>query len=243
MKKLFEYLINIVIWSYFILMLLVLFILFPVFLLVSCFYRYPEQYFQWVNHNALKSFIFVTGAIIPKLNIIRENKNEIHNIRSSIIISNHVSYLDGLLVISSNPRIVVVVNSTFFKIPVLGWMLYKSGAIPDFRDGDVTDLAIKRIQNIPNTLKSGSNVLIFPEGTRSKTGKLGKFKLGAFKFAVRYKAPLELVSIKNANITFKGAKFCIQKNTILIRKIGKLELHRSFVKTRDDAYNVYSEKH
>ena len=243
MKKLLEYIVNAVIWLYFILMLLVLFILFPLFLLISLFYKYPEQHFQLIMHLALKSFITVAEVVNPGVDICKENKKEIASIRSSILISNHVSYLDGLLVFSLNPRVVVVVNSTFFKAPVLGWMLYKSGAIPDFRDGGVTNLAIRRIQNIPKILESGSNVLVFPEGTRSKTGRLGKFKAGAFKFAVKYKVPLELISIKNANITFKSAKFSIQKNTIYVRKIGCVSPNKPFMMVKDEAYNIYLEKH
>ena len=74
-------------------------------------------------------------------------------------------------------------------------------------------------------LSSGGNLFIFPEGTRSRDGRLGKFNDGAFKIARRFGASIKVLQIKNTNILFTPGKFlfntCIQ-NTIEVRLIGEL---------------------
>ena len=51
-------------------------------------------------------------------------------------------------------------------------------------------------------LSSGGNLFIFPEGTRSRDGKIGKFNDGAFKIAKRFEAPIKVLQIKNTNGLF-----------------------------------------
>jgi 1-acyl-sn-glycerol-3-phosphate acyltransferase len=215
-----------------------LFIAYPVLLLISIISGKKEKLFQNVIHLSMKSFIKVIDIVVPGTKIEFKNYDEMKNIKSSIIISNHISYLDGLLIFSANKNIVVVVKASFFKVPVMGWILYFSGAIPS--EENVNDLTIRRVLNIGKILESGSNILVFPEGTRSKTGQLGLFKAGAFKLAKRYNSPIEMIQIKNAEKTFQNGKFKVGNNVIEVRKIGTLESGKSYIKLKEEAEKTYS---
>jgi 1-acyl-sn-glycerol-3-phosphate acyltransferase len=57
------------------------------------------------------------------------------------------------------------------------------------------------MESIEKTLKAGINILIFPEGTRSNNGSLNRFKMGAFKIAKKYNAPIEMLMLTNTQVT------------------------------------------
>lgn len=94
-----------------------------------------------------------------------------------IVAGNHVSLLDGPLVaMGASPLRYMrfLGKAEIFKVPLLGWYLRKAGAIPlDRKKGDVA--ALRAALDI---LGSGGCLALFPEGTRSKTGRPGRPKAG-----------------------------------------------------------------
>ena len=114
------------------------------------------------------------------------NVKGIENITSSegklMLISNHQSYLDpvmlGLYV--KNRRLFFMAKQELFKVPILSCIIKRLGAFPVKRGS--RDLgAIKMAKDLVNR---GKIVAMFPEGTRSKSGKLLKPKVGAAKIAL-----------------------------------------------------------
>ena len=76
-------------------------------------------------------------------------------------------------------RLRILAKEELFKNPLAGWFLRCMGAVSIERGkGDTVTL-----EKITNECKNGTGVMIFPEGTRTKTGKLGMIKSGAFVIA------------------------------------------------------------
>src|SRR6266568_504416 len=99
-----------------------------------------------------------------------------------VVVSNHQSMLD-IFLISHLPREMKWIGKeSLFKIPWAGWMLRFSGDIPVKR-GDPHS-AQKAMVRAREYLAGGMHVMIFPEGTRTRTGKLLPFKSGAFRLAI-----------------------------------------------------------
>ncbi|MDD6321029.1 MAG: lysophospholipid acyltransferase family protein [Oscillospiraceae bacterium] len=102
--------------------------------------------------------------------------------RAHVIASNHLSDLDPvyiLVCIFSAKRYTILAKQELFKNPLIGWFLGMMGAVPiDRGKGDMGT-----IDKVTQECKSGTPILIFPEGTRSKTGELGTLKSGAFLIA------------------------------------------------------------
>jgi 1-acyl-sn-glycerol-3-phosphate acyltransferase len=115
--------------------------------------------------------------------------------RPCIFMSNHVSNLDPPILLPLLPfRTAFFIKRSLLKIPIVGFGMRLAGFIPVDRDGRL-ESARESVQAASKVLASGVNVSTFPEGTRSRTGRLLPFKKGAFYLAMESGAPVIPVSI------------------------------------------------
>ena len=112
-----------------------------------------------------------------------------------IVIGNHTSYLDPLLVGAFIPRrIVFMSKKENLSNPIARFVVYSYGVFPVDR-GNVDRAAINRTGEV---LEAGGALGMFPEGTRSKTGALHRAKAGTTLVALRHNAPILPVAIGGA---------------------------------------------
>lgn len=105
----------------------------------------------------------------------------------AIVISNHVSYWDPVVVGCAIDRsISYMAKSELFKIPLLSSAITALGTFPVSRDGSDREA----IRHTLSLLRSGQLVGIFPEGTRSKVGKLMEFHTGPVYLALKAGVPV-----------------------------------------------------
>jgi 1-acyl-sn-glycerol-3-phosphate acyltransferase len=113
----------------------------------------------------------------------------------SIFMSNHVSNLDPPIILPLLPfRTAFFIKRSLLKIPVVGVGMRLAGFIPVDRDGRL-ESARESVQAANKVLASGVNISTFPEGTRSRNGKLLPFKKGPFYLAMESGAPIIPISI------------------------------------------------
>ena len=110
-----------------------------------------------------------------------EGRKKISNKQASLIISNHQSLADIIIIYSLFRHFRWTSKTGNFRIPFVGWVLFFNRSVEIRRNsssayGDFRKDALK-------SLKEGSSLVMFPEGTRSRNGKLGKFREGAFRLA------------------------------------------------------------
>ena len=112
-----------------------------------------------------------------------------------LIVSNHASYLDPVILGVSFPRpLYFFARADLFKNRLFGWLIRTLHAFPvhvDKLDKDAIEHAIKE-------LLVGKTVVVFPEGTRSRTGALRPGQAGAGFFAVKAKVPVLPVYLQGA---------------------------------------------
>ncbi len=120
-------------------------------------------------------------------NVKVEGRENIPKNPGFIIASNHRSFADPPLVAVSASMVTkfsFIAKEELFKNKLFGWLIRKLGAFPVTRGkGDM-----KVISDAVERLSEGRNLVIFPEGTRSKDGKLGKGKTGVALIAAKSKA-------------------------------------------------------
>jgi 1-acyl-sn-glycerol-3-phosphate acyltransferase len=86
-----------------------------------------------------------------------------------------------------------VAKEELFRTPLVGWLLRLAGDIPVRRGDGASAIAMRK--SCVATLARGLSVMIFPEGTRSRTGRVGAFKAGAFQVAIEAGAPVLPVAL------------------------------------------------
>ncbi|WP_306590138.1 1-acyl-sn-glycerol-3-phosphate acyltransferase [Geothrix sp. 21YS21S-4] len=99
-----------------------------------------------------------------------------------IFMSNHESQMDPPVLIGALPVPAVYIAKKELKyVPFIGWAAWAAGVI--FIDRGDRDRAIRSIHAAAAEIRGGKNVVIFPEGTRSRTGGMLPFKKGGFALA------------------------------------------------------------
>jgi len=105
-----------------------------------------------------------------------------------VIISNHQSVLDTLIINCLRYRFKWVSKIENMKIPVLGLYLRMADYITVNRGNE--ESKVEMLEKSLNCLKNGTSVMIFPEGTRSKDMEVALFKRGAFQLAIEAGVPV-----------------------------------------------------
>lgn len=108
--------------------------------------------------------------------------------RPYVAVANHESFVDILLISHLPIEMKWLSKETFFKFPLVGWMMRMAGDIRLVR-GDRSSGAAA-MESCHDRLRKRVSVMIFPEGTRSADGSLGQFKDGAFRLAIQSGAPI-----------------------------------------------------
>ncbi len=138
--------------------------------------------------------------------------------KPSLIVANHESVFDPVLILSVfEPKVAVIGKIELTKIPTLKYWVSKFGC--EFIERDNLRQSVKVISNASKTLQTGTNILIFPEGTRNKKNE--EFKAGSFKIAQMAKADIVPITVENTSNLFENNKYMqikSSKTKIIIHK-------------------------
>ncbi|KAJ3680237.1 hypothetical protein LUZ60_016515 [Juncus effusus] len=111
----------------------------------------------------------------------------------SVYVSNHQSFLDIYTLLTLNRCFKFISKRSIFVFPIIGWAMFLMGVIPLRRMDSRSQLdCLKRCMDL---VRKGASVFFFPEGTRSKDGKLGAFKKGAFSVAAKTGVPVVPITL------------------------------------------------
>ncbi len=123
--------------------------------------------------------------------------------RRICMVSNHQSLFDIPIVVAYIPILTgFIAKAELKKVPFLNFWLYSMGSI--MLDRKSPHSAIKAINNGVERIKNGQPICIFPEGTRSRSPKMGSFKPGSLKLAIRSKAVILPVTIRDSYKLLEG---------------------------------------
>ena len=140
-------------------------------------------------------WIVRTGLRLAGIRLVVTGREYVPATVACIFMANHVSNLDPPILIPLIPRrSSVFLKRSLMKIPVLGYGMRLADFIPVDRDGKM-ESARESVRLAARVLASGVHVMTFPEGTRSRDGKLLPFKKGPFFLAMESAAPVIPVSI------------------------------------------------
>jgi len=159
---------------------------FPVMLFLWVVERDPARYstgrlFRWA------------GSLITRINplwdVTIEGWEQVEDPRHPfVVVSNHQSTIDIPLISRLPIEMKWVVKAELMKIPGFGWMMQLAGDIPvDRSDPESRSSVLTRAKRV---LDKRCSVMLFPEGTRSRDGRLLRYNDGAFRLAIQAGVPV-----------------------------------------------------
>ncbi len=131
-----------------------------------------------------------------------------------ILVSNHASMFDIPVMMNTFPHIRIMFKKELSYVPFWGWALRWGHHIMVDR-GKGTE-AMKSLDRAANDVRSGGQVLLFAEGTRTRDGRLLPFKRGAFSLAAKSGVPLVPVTINGSYKILPKGSFDIRPAEIEI---------------------------
>lgn len=134
-----------------------------------------------------------------------------------VFVSNHASYIDAVVLLAYIPENTLLVGKKeVVNLPLIGRIYRSLGAVTVDRH-DFTQ-NISDAEKITLTVKNGTSVAIFPEGTFSPSAGLRSFKMGAFKVAVDAQASLVPLALKGTRNIYRGSTplLCPGKVTLYV---------------------------
>jgi 1-acyl-sn-glycerol-3-phosphate acyltransferase len=152
-----------------------------------------------------------------------EGREHLQEGETYVFVANHTSIFDipAIWVATApnlNGRIRIIYKRTLELVPFLGWELKASPFIPIQREH--IRRSVKSLHTAIAAIQEGASVIIFAEGTRSRSGRLGDFKRGAFHLAARAKKPLAPVAIIGAQNILRADSVELREGALRV-VIGK----------------------
>lgn len=131
-----------------------------------------------------------------------------------VFMSNHQGNCDPPAVITILPPVVVMAKKEFFRVPILGRAMNIRRFIPVDRKN--REHAFEAIEEGIEALRAGYSFMVFPEGTRSRDGRLLPFKKGVFVMAIKAQAPIVPISVSGSSKIMTKGKFAIRPGVVRI---------------------------
>ncbi|CAN6293078.1 unnamed protein product [Urochloa humidicola] len=146
-----------------------------------------DRYRRRAQHYIAKIWATLTISMFYKLEV-EGMENLPPNSSPAVYVANHQSFLDIYTLLTLGRCFKFISKTSIFMFPIIGWAMYLLGVIPLRRMDSRSQLdCLKRCVDL---VGKGASVFFFPEGTRSRDGKLGVFKRGAFSVATKTGAPV-----------------------------------------------------
>jgi putative phosphoserine phosphatase/1-acylglycerol-3-phosphate O-acyltransferase len=165
---------------------------------------------EWVSARGSDAILAVTGIKVEA-----QGEQHLWAHRPSVFMFNHQSVADGYVLLALLRRgITGIAKKEVAKMPLLGQIL--QGLDFAFIDRDNARSAIEAMQPAIDRLRRGMSVVIAPEGTRSLSPRLGRFKKGAFHIAMQAGVPIVPIVLRNTYAVLPRHSLLFRPGTVRV---------------------------
>ncbi len=190
--------------------------LFWLFFLVTIVFMFFPALLIWLltlpfdrNKRILHQYSCFWGSLYtwfnPFLKLQIRGREKIEKGQSYVFCANHQSMMDIVILYRLFLHFKWVSKKEIFKVPFLGWNMRLNNYLSLDRASPSSQ--IRMMKQGEQLLRRGSSLMIFPEGTRSKDGALGRFRDGAFILAQKTDSPVVPVVLKGSGDVFRDGAF------------------------------------
>jgi 1-acyl-sn-glycerol-3-phosphate acyltransferase len=164
---------------------------------------------RYILHKFTCTWSDIVLSINPYWKVRVEGKDKIKPHKVYVMVSNHQSGADILVLFKLHRHYKWVAKQSLFYTPFIGWNMWLNGYISIVRTRGRSKLMM--MDKAAKAVRDGNSVMLFPEGTRTRDGKIQPFKTGAFRLALDTRSDILPIAIKG---TFEA----INKDSLLIHK-------------------------
>ncbi len=182
------------------------------------FFPAPKKKRKLAFHYVLAySFRMVLAAFVNvKKRIINPEKEKFE--KPALIIANHQSHIDLALTLQLHPKIIVFTNDWVYNSPFYGWIVKMADYYP------ASEGAENALPKLEALIADGYSILIFPEGTRSVTGDIGRFHKGAFLAAEKLNLDILPVLIHGAGDAVTKNDFHFKDGALTVKYLPRIKV-------------------
>ena len=175
---------------------------------------------------------YITGRIFRKIGPAMATLNPLWRFRYSgklpkdprrpyVVVSNHESFADILLISHLPWEMKWLSKAELFRIPIMGWMMWLAGDILVRRGFGPS--AVEALERCRRALQNRVSVMIFPEGTRSRTSELLPFKDGAFRLAIEAGVPILPLAVSGTGTALRKHDWRFGQSHAEVRVLDPVE--------------------
>jgi len=175
--------------------------------------RRTRYFYHWVLSHYTWSVIYIMGNVHKK---IINPQNEDFS-RPCIMIANHQSFLDILVMTMLHPKVILLTNNWVWKSPVFGQLVRMAGYYP------VAKGIENSIDYMESQVKAGFSIAVFPEGTRSADEQIRRFHKGAFFIAEKLDLDILPILIHGTGYTMSKSDFLLKDGFITIKYLPRVK--------------------
>lgn len=187
------------------------------YVLLMFLFAYPYTFFHFLfkggsEESKLKYHQFIqrmSGFLlkrVPGVRFTQSGENDFS--KPSVIVANHQSHLDLICLMALNPKLIFFTNEWVWKNPIYGYVIRKADYIP------VNDGVEAHLDKIRALVERGYSLVIFPEGTRTVDGSIGRFHKGAFYLAAELGLDITPVYIHGAYDVLPKTDFMLREGSV-----------------------------
>jgi 1-acyl-sn-glycerol-3-phosphate acyltransferase len=159
--------------------------------------------------------------INPLWSVEVEGREKLENAGPFVVVVNHQSFADLIAMCFLDHPTKYLGKASVFSVPIFGWALRVAGEVPVERGNRASGR--EALAKLGRWLERGVSVGLFPEGTRSESGAIGPFKLGAFRLAIEHQRPVAPVVLTGAReVLPKGSMIFEDEATIRLRVLDPI---------------------
>ncbi len=188
-------------------------LLVPFFLLFPAPKKTKKRVFRYLI-RFFSAHIFLHPTI--SIRILNEYKEKFTT--PSIVIANHQSVIDIMLMLLLSPKILIVTNERVWKHWLWGAILRYADYYPAFSGYD------QMLSKLKKSVEDGYSLMIFPEGTRSPDGEIKRFHKGAFYLAQELNIPILPIVLHGVNFSLSKKEFFLFSGNITMKILKPIEL-------------------
>ena len=182
-------------------------LLFPLAVLLFCLTAAFDRR-RWAMHQFTSFWANLYTWLNPAWPVKIHGRERMYEAGPSVIVANHLSLLDILVLFRLRSHFKWVSKQENFNVPLIGWNMKLCGYIP-LRRGTARSIHNMMLK-CDQAIEAGSSIVMFPEGTRSATGRLRSFKSGAFEIAKRNRVPIQPIVLRGTGDALPKQGFVLQ---------------------------------